>query len=57
MRVCVPQIPKMPESYFNSADIAAAGGLVENLEPDMLQQTYREAMTDALVSAGIARKA
>ena len=45
----------MPDDYFCSAEIAAAGGLVDNIPVSRRREEYYRAMRGAIVSVGLAK--
>uniref|UniRef100_A0A7S3VIP5 Strawberry notch AAA domain-containing protein n=1 Tax=Dunaliella tertiolecta TaxID=3047 RepID=A0A7S3VIP5_DUNTE len=47
------EVGNLPDDYFTSAEIAAAGGLVENIDPDRRRAEYFKAMRNAMASVGL----
>ncbi|KAF5829652.1 hypothetical protein DUNSADRAFT_15693 [Dunaliella salina] len=47
------EVGNLPDDYFTSAEIAAAGGLVENIDPDRRRAEYYKAMRNAMASVGL----
>ena len=49
------KVGSMPDDYFSSAEIAAAGGLVDNIPVSRRREEYYRAMRGAIVSVGLAK--
>ena len=52
----LPQVGNMPDEYFSSAEIAQAGGLVEQIPVERRRFEYYKAMGEALTKVGLASK-
>eukprot|EP00967_Tisochrysis_lutea_P026235 scaffold30289_cov19-Tisochrysis_lutea.AAC.2 len=53
---CILQVGNLPDEYFSSAEIAAAGGLVENIAAYRRRDEYYTAMQRALLSVDLVSK-
>ena len=48
------KVGSMPDDYFSSSEIAAAGGLVDNIPLSRRRAEYYKAMRKALVGVALA---